>query len=177
MRNVFSIGWEDRILPKISTDEPCVVYWIYDDTCTRPENDGYVGVTTLKRLSARTLEHKRSGKLNVSRKIKTLIESNIEACYMFEAVLRPYPNMGWNRCAGGARGHKIGIPKDLQTRIKIGASNSGNIRKDLSDRNRSRARLCSCMICRKQSSAGYLYRDHRDCLASVGRLNPKRRKS
>jgi hypothetical protein len=103
-------------------------------------------------------------------------EGNIEGCYLYEAVQRPYPNMGWNKAAGGARGHKIGCFRSEETKQKIGAANSGNIRSDLSDRNRQASRKCSCIVCKKESSAGYLYRYHRDCLASVGILKPKKRK-
>ncbi len=168
MSNVFSPGWENRILPSESTDELCLVYWIHDDSCRRPQDDGYVGVTTKKRLHARMLEHRKSGKLSDDGKFTVLIEYNIESCYMFEAVLRPHPSMGWNICAGGVGGHKVGVPKSEETKKKIGYSNTGKVRKDLAERNRLNSRVCSCIKCRKESSAGYLYRDHRVCFGYTG---------
>jgi hypothetical protein len=76
--------------------------------------------------------------------------------------------MGWNIASGGARGHKIGHKHSQETKNKISTSNSGNIRMDLSIRNRISAIQCTCIICHKISPIGYLYRDHRNCFKAIG---------
>jgi hypothetical protein len=110
--------WMRRVLPSQSTDEECVLYWIHDNTCIRSITDGYVGVTTVKRFQARKLEHLRSGRFPKDAVMTIIHRSNIEGCYAYEAVQRPYPNMGWNKAAGGARGHKIGSKRSEETKRK-----------------------------------------------------------
>lgn len=168
MHNVFTGDWQKRVIPSKSTAETCYVYWIRDASCRYPEWDGYIGVTTEKRFKARCNEHLRAKRFPEASQISIIFRGNIEACYTYEAVLRPYPNMGWNKAAGGARGHAIGAPKTVETRMKIGIANTGKTRTDLANRNKRNTVLCSCFICHKQSAISYLYRDHRDCLVNAG---------
>ena len=168
MSNIFQkINWEDLVLPTVTTPEDGVVYWIHDESCKLPQWDGYIGVTTLKRLTARKLEHKRSNRFPPEYKFEIISTSNIESCFMYEAVLRPYPNMGWNKAAGGARGHKIGNKRSFETKKKISESKLGKSRHDLALRNKSSSIKCSCILCKKTTSIGYLYGDHRNCFASA----------
>lgn len=127
-----------RALPSKSDNREHVVYWLYDDSCQGPAWDGYVGVTVITRQLARFQEHKRSGRLPATVKMKILFQGFSETCYLYEAVLRPHACIGWNVAAGGARGNMTGIPKSEETKTKIGAANRGNKRPDLSARNASR---------------------------------------
>jgi hypothetical protein len=70
-----------------------------------------------------------------------------ETCYIYEAVLRPHANIGWNIAAGGARGNKSGIPKSDETKRKIGAANRGNKRPDLALRNKERSGPAPTRVC------------------------------
>ncbi len=167
MRNhVFSGDWCPRIFPAQSTSEECYVYWIFDNTCQNPEWHGYIGVTTKKRYKSRCLEHKRSNRFSKDCSIRIIFEGNIEGCYLYEAVLRPYPNMGWNIAAGGARGHKIGNKKSDETKKKIGVANFGRKRPDLAERNRTyspRKQEIYCIRCRAKVTFTKLSRGHKRC--------------
>lgn len=137
-----------RTLPSISDDREHIVYWIFNSECVSVLTDGYVGVTVRPR--ARSLEHLRSKRFPADVEIRTLISGLAETCYLYEAILRPLPNMGWNNAAGGARGNISGIPKSLETRRKIGNANRGNKRPDLAARNKTcgeRMFLRTCPHC------------------------------
>lgn len=128
-------AWLKRTLPNASDEREHIVYWIFDSGCSSPLSEGYVGVTV--RPKARSLEHLRSGRFPCDAQIKTLMLGYAETCYSYEAILRPFPNMGWNIASGGARGNISGIPKCAETRRKIGNANRGNKRPDLSERNKT----------------------------------------
>lgn len=129
----------DRILPANRDDREHVVYWITDETCVRPGWDGYIGVTLTERYHSRSLEHRRSKRFRGKKiDIRILARGYAETCYCYEAVLRPHANIGWNIAPGGARGHKLGIPRSVETKRKIGAANRGNSRPDLAARNSAR---------------------------------------
>lgn len=156
--------WMSRVLPSVSTDEECHTYWIYDEECLRPEDHGYIGVATVKRFAARCCEHCRSKRFPTDSKIRIIFTGNIEGAYLYEAVLRPYPNMGWNKAAGGARGHRIGMPMSAETKNKISSANTGNKRPDLSKRNAltnsSRFQNLVCPHCGKNGSGPTMMRYH-----------------
>jgi len=138
------------IFPAIDDIRPAVVYWIYDATCTRPGDDGYVGVALKHRFASRILEHKRSKRfLGREFDVKVLLEDELNTCFLYEFTLRPQPNMGWNIAMGGARGSKCGTPKSEVTKRKIGDANRGRKRPDLSLRNAemNRARYAHDVVC------------------------------
>lgn len=160
------LKWMKRVLPSHSDDREHVVYWIFDETCSRPGDNGYVGVTISSREKARILEHRRSGRFPDNAQIKILTRGNAEACYSYEAILRPHAMIGWNIAAGGARGNKSGIPKSEETKKKIGAANKGNKRPDLAERNKlfkPRHHPLSCVGCKEEVKFSMLIRAHRKC--------------
>jgi len=125
-----------RILPTRDDNRPAVVYWLHDESCTRPGDDGYVGVAYRHRFSSRINEHKRSdrfadGKFDVT----LLFEGELNLCFLYEFILRSNPDVGWNVAVGGARGSKCGMPRTAETKRKIGDANRGRKRPDLSARN------------------------------------------
>lgn len=154
--------WMRRVLPSNCDDREHVVYWLYNETCTNPGWDGYIGVTL--REKARFLEHKRSSVFSKDIKIKILLRGYAESCYMYEAILRPHAKIGWNIAAGGARGNKSGIPKSEETKKKIGDGNRGNLRPDLSTLNRSlnskRFKDLTCPYCSKFGNGPTMMRYH-----------------
>lgn len=125
-----------RILPQREDARLAVVYWLYDSSCARPGNDGYVGVAFKHRLSSRLNEHRRSRFVDKQFEVKILLEDHVNSCFLYEWTLRPHANIGWNLAPGGARGSKLGAPKSALTRKKIGDANRGRARPDLSERNR-----------------------------------------
>lgn len=70
---------------------------------------------------------------------------------------------GWNK-AGGARGHRIGMPMSAETKNKISSANTGNKRPDLSKRNAltnsSRFQNLVCPHCGKNGSGPTMMRYH-----------------
>jgi hypothetical protein len=124
------------VLPSKDDDRPAVVYWLHDASCNRPGYDGYVGVAYVHRLAARINEHRRSARFKGQEfKVTILSEDHVNSCYLYEFVLRPIPNIGWNRAHGGARGFTGGVPQRVETKLKIGDGNRGRKRPDLSARN------------------------------------------
>lgn len=98
---------------------PYVVYWLFDDTCTDPATDGYVGSTG--RLIERISNQMRNPALPIGGavKFKILFRGNKRACLTVEGRLRPVPGIGWNEGPGvsghGRRGkprrlHRAGFP-------------------------------------------------------------------
>jgi len=145
------------VLPSSNDRRLAIVYWIYDETCTRPGDDGYVGVAYKHRFASRINEHKRSVRFR-GRKfdVKVLLEAELTTCFLYEFVLRPQPNIGWNIAIGGARGSKCGTPRSEVTKRKIGDANRGRKRPDLSIRNASmnRARYAHNVTCPHCSLVG-----------------------
>jgi NUMOD3 motif len=76
-----------------------VVYWLCDDKCATPEQDGYVGVT--RNLKRRAREHIRGGRFPSSLKVKTLTRGTLAECKAIERSLRPGGKVGWNTIVGG----------------------------------------------------------------------------
>lgn len=134
------VSGQDKLLKYVlpTTDDlrPTVVYWLHDESCTRPGTDGYVGVAYKHRLPSRINEHKRSSRFQDRKfSVTVLLESDPCACFLYEWVLRPNPGVGWNVAIGGARGSKFGTPRSAVTKQKIGDANRGRKRPDLSRRN------------------------------------------
>jgi hypothetical protein len=90
----------------------CCVYWLFDETCSVPENDGYVGVST--NLPQRLREHKSKDRRKWSGVEVLFIGTRLE-CLEKEIAYRPFPGIGWNSNSGGTSG-KMLAP---QTRVKI----------------------------------------------------------
>lgn len=147
----------DRILPPRDDDRPAVVYWLHDETCFRPGWDGYVGVAFAHRLNQRITEHRRSKKFrNRKFEVRVLLEDHLNLCYTYEFVLRPSSRIGWNVAVGGARGSLCGIRHTDSSKKKIGDSNRGRKRPDLSERNRKMnvERYRDAVICPHCSRTG-----------------------
>lgn len=95
--------------PEIKATQLYVVYWLYDDTCSVPENDGYVGVS--HKFPVRLKAHQKYGKFPSGFKHMILLTGVERDCYEKEAEYRPRPGMGWNKYSGG----KIGCIPHPQT--------------------------------------------------------------
>lgn len=143
-------GLLSRTLPSKDDDRPAVVYWLHDETCSCPGDDGYVGVAYKHRLPHRLNEHRRSKRFaGRSFEVTILLEDHVNSCYLYEFVMRPLPNMGWNVAQGGARGSSCGLPMRDTTKRKIGDANRGRARPDLTERNRvtNRERFKNDVVC------------------------------
>lgn len=153
-----------KALPSSSVNAEHVVYWLYDSTCQRPNEDGYVGVTHTSRLHSRILEHRRSNRFPENFEVKVLATGYPETCYLYEFVLRPKAHIAWNRACGGARGAFLDRSHSTETKAKIGASNKGKKRPDLSERNRltnsTRFKNLECPHCGKKGSGPTMHRYH-----------------
>ena len=155
-----------KALPSSSVNAEHTVYWLYDSTCQRPNEDGYVGVTHTSRLDTRILEHRRSKRFPDNFEFRILIEGYPETCYMYEFIMRPHKHIGWNRACGGARGALLDRSHSEETKAKIGASNKGKKRPDLSERNRMsvgiKRKSRTCPHCNKEGSGPNMTRYHFD---------------
>lgn len=105
------------------TTEIAFVYWLYDETCARPETDGYVGVTL--HLKKRFREHCRSGRFPSSIKFAILFEGPWFECIVREYELRPQRMIGWNTGAGGGRS-RLGVKHDAAAKEKMRIAKVGN---------------------------------------------------
>jgi hypothetical protein len=76
-------NWQDLVQPTVSDNQDGVVYWIHDKSCKYPQWDGYIGVTTQKRLTSRKLEHKRSNRFPKDYEFDIISMSNIESCFLY----------------------------------------------------------------------------------------------
>ncbi len=84
-------------------DDPCILYWIKDASCTDIALHGYVGITHAAREQQRQREHRRAGRLNASAEFIVLHRGTRLECTEVENRYRPNPNIGWNRSKGGGR--------------------------------------------------------------------------
>ncbi len=141
-----NVRFHRTIWPSRENDDRLyVVYWLFDDSCERTLTDGYVGVTLKSRLYTRILEHRRSKRFRGKKiQVGILCEDLADTCFTREYFLRPIPNMGWNIVRGGARGHRLGIPKTVEVRKKIGDANRGNKRSDLAEMNQREITCTNC---------------------------------
>lgn len=109
------------------------VYWLFDETCTVPEESGYVGVTC--RLEARIAAHRKK---IPAFKFLILFSGTREECFAVEARFRPQHSIGWNNAAGGRNGYGRGDFYSEKTREKIAKAKIGKPRPDLARYNRTR---------------------------------------
>lgn len=89
-------------------NDPCVTYWIKDETCADPFTHGYVGITMKPRSRSRV--HLRSGRFPEGATFVILHEGSRTECAAFEKLYRPHANIGWNRSGGGGRWRKAPNP-------------------------------------------------------------------
>jgi hypothetical protein len=92
--------------------EICCVYWLFDETCSVPENDGYIGITNNPRQ--RRAEHRSLNKLRWTG-FKILFVGTRDECLERELGYRPHPGIGWNCNSGGGSGKTFA----KETRRKI----------------------------------------------------------
>lgn len=106
---------------------PIYVYWLHDETCVDPQNDGYVGITI--NFKRRMACHRRSNKFPAHFTISILYEGSRDECREIEFGMRPKWNMGWNRAPGGAicssAAWNKGIPMSEKSKSKLKASKKG----------------------------------------------------
>jgi hypothetical protein len=100
----------------------CVIYWLFDSTCTDPFLHGYIGFT--KHLPRRVTEHRR--KFGEAFEVKVLFTGTRAECIAEEIRLRPEPLIGWNVLSGGFGGRIY--PKAVAE--KIGNKNRGKKRSE-----------------------------------------------
>jgi hypothetical protein len=89
-------------------NDPCVTYWIRDETCTDPFAHGYVGITSNQKTRSR--HHLRSGRFPAGATIVILHQGSRTECAAVEKLHRPNANIGWNRSGGGGRWRKAVDP-------------------------------------------------------------------
>lgn len=91
-------------------DDPVgVVYWLYDESCSCPEESGYIGCCA--NLAQRLANHRRAfasykgaiGTPHPKLEVKILLIGTLADCLALERNLRPSTNIGWNRNRGGRR--------------------------------------------------------------------------
>jgi hypothetical protein len=94
----------------------CVLYWLFDKTCTDPWKHGYIGIS--KRRAQRLWRHKRGGQWPKGFKHIILFIGSDDACTTLENIMRPTPRIGWNRAAGGCTSIRFaGVPEPLAQRL------------------------------------------------------------
>jgi predicted GIY-YIG superfamily endonuclease len=102
-------------------DYQATVYWLSDETCLDPNDSGYVGVTANFRARIQQhKEHRGSAARDLPRtfSVRVLFEGPIQKCLELERMLRPRPEIGWNRMAGGVQ-VRIGRRHTAKTKCKI----------------------------------------------------------
>jgi NUMOD3 motif len=127
-------------------DDPiAVVYWLFDETCSCPEESGYVGCCT--NLARRLVNHRIAfasykgaiGTPHPNLAVKILLTGTSADALALERELRPRMGIGWNRNRGGRRSGprdlahpyiralepktRKGIPQSSETRTKISETN------------------------------------------------------
>src|SRR4051812_23911671 len=75
-----------------------VVYWLFDETCSWPQTEGYVGITV--NLANRTRGHRWARGYNFQ--IAPLFEGTRQECLAVEYEMRPRDGIGWNVARGGS---------------------------------------------------------------------------
>lgn len=116
-----------RVYRRYDLDEDeCLVYWIYDDTCSSPKRHGFVGQT-----SSPKREILRARKRFKVTKFKILFRGTREECLAVEAKLRPRPGIGWNPHAGGFMHGEGGadVPKPIPQREKMATASKARYAK------------------------------------------------
>jgi hypothetical protein len=76
-----------------------VVYWMHDESCASEIDTGYVGVTEDPHARLSDLRAKATVPKDSEQTI--LFKGTREQCLALERHLRPRPDIGWNRAAGG----------------------------------------------------------------------------
>jgi hypothetical protein len=114
-----------------------VAYWLFDETCSLPQIEGYVGVT--RRLTERIREHRKHRPQN-GFNVAVIFEGTEEDCYTLERELRPRAGIGWNLAPGGPDGFKREIAEETRAKLRrpkseehkraSGAGNRGKIRSE-----------------------------------------------
>lgn len=89
---------------EIIDDCQCCVYWLFDETCSVPENDGYVGITN--NLPQRLREHKHKKRRKWTG-VKVLFVGTLKECIQKEIGYRPFAGIGWNSNSGGTSGKML----------------------------------------------------------------------
>jgi hypothetical protein len=110
---------------------PCVIYWLYDETCFDPRQHGYIGYSGT--LKARIAAHRKGGPKGSAHlphldfKVQILFRGTYTECLIIEEMLRPHTGIGWNRSRGGARSC-LGFKHSPATRknMSIVAKESGH---------------------------------------------------
>lgn len=111
-----------------------IVYWIFDETCSDPIKNGYVGITN--NVTKRFYQHKNARRFPHNIQIIQLFEGTKEECKIEERKLRPDQHIGWNRAKGG--GAYYSGPKSDKTRLKMSLAKKG---KKFSDEHRQKINL------------------------------------
>ncbi len=75
-----------------------VVYWLFDETCSWPQIEGYVGVT-VNIASRKRWHHWARG---YGLQMAPLFEGTRQECLRLEYELRPRDGIGWNVARGGS---------------------------------------------------------------------------
>jgi hypothetical protein len=119
------------------------IYWIkYKDVPQDIFKDGYVGCCV--DLPKRIGEHRRAGKyLTSDTELIVIASGSYDSMYELEAMLRPYPSIGWNERGGGLYGKpsKAMTEKNKQTnKIAQTGVNNGMYGKRHSDETRAKQR-------------------------------------
>ena len=92
----------------------CFVYWLFDETCSVPENDGYVGIAN--KPKQRLAEHRALGKLRWTG-FQILFAGTRAECLEREKGYRPQPGIGWNSASGGGSGAKV-LSEESKERLR-----------------------------------------------------------
>ena len=109
------------------TDETFYVYWLYYWDSENIYKSGYVGITN--DVVNRFYKHrKKYGNF----KFKIIFTGSLAQAYALEFLLRPYPNIGMNKAAGGLQfgvnGPMLGRNHTKDAKEKIRLSNLGQKR-------------------------------------------------
>jgi hypothetical protein len=84
-------------------NDPCVVYYISDATCSDPYQHGYIGISSRQ---SREREHRKSGKWPPGFTFTVMFRGTRRECADVEKQYRPRENIGWNSSRGGGRWRK-----------------------------------------------------------------------
>ena len=84
-----------------NADDPCVLYYISDASCTDPYRHGYIGITSNE--VSRRWDHGRSGRFPADFVWTILFRGKRKECAAEEKKYRPERGIGWNSDLGGGR--------------------------------------------------------------------------